>query len=129
MKAELIWSDVLAWSLQVGLLVGIGAAIPALFRIRAPRARLLFWQILLVACIAMPWVRGWKQEVVAGAVQQVRFLADVGPLTGAPLAPRTIPFTAIALWAVSRASARTAAAAGCWRRSSGFPASRAMSKS
>ena len=54
MKAELIWSDVLAYSLQVGLLVGIGAAIPALFRIRAPRARLLFWQILLAACIALP---------------------------------------------------------------------------
>lgn len=100
MKAELIWSDVLAYSLQVGLLVGIGAAIPALFRIRAPRARLLFWQILLAACIALPWVRGWKQEVVAGAVQQIRVLADVAPATGAPVAPRTIPFTAIALWAI-----------------------------
>ena len=101
MKAELIWSDVLAYSLQVGLLVGIGAAIPALFRIRAPRARLLFWQILLAACIALPWVRGWKQEVVAGAVQQIRVLADVAPVTGAPVAPRTIPFTAIALWAIA----------------------------
>jgi len=100
MNAELIWSDVLAWSLQVGLLVGIGAAIPALFRIRAPRARLLFWQILLVACIALPWVRGWKQEVVAGAVHQVRFLAEAGSSPGAPIAPRTIPFTAIALWAL-----------------------------
>ncbi|HEY4087249.1 MAG TPA: M56 family metallopeptidase [Bryobacteraceae bacterium] len=100
MKAELIWSDLLAYSLQVGLLVGIGAAIPALFRIRAPRARLLFWQILLAACIALPWVRGWKQEVVASAVHQVLFLANAGTAGGAPLAPRTIPFTAIALWAI-----------------------------
>src|SRR6185437_9829288 len=101
MKADLIWSDVLAWSLQVGLLVGIGAAIPPLFRIRAPRARLLFWQILLGACIALPWVRGWKQEVVASAVRQVTFLAEVGPATGAHIAPHTIPFTAIALWAIA----------------------------
>jgi len=98
MTSELIWSDILAWSLQIGVLIGAGAAIPALFRIRAPRARLLFWQILLAACIALPLLRGWKQEVVAGAVHQIRFLAEVGPVTGAPVAPRTIPFTTIALW-------------------------------
>ncbi|HEU5020795.1 MAG TPA: M56 family metallopeptidase [Bryobacteraceae bacterium] len=101
MNTDLIWSDVLAWSLQIGLLVAIGAAIPALFRIRAPRARLLFWQILLAACIALPWVREWKQEVVAGAVRQVTFLAQAGPATGAPVAPHPIPFTAIALWAIA----------------------------
>jgi TonB family protein len=101
MNADLIWSDVLAWSLQVGLLVALGAAIPALFRIRAPRGRLLFWQILLAACIALPWVRGWKQEVVAGAVEQVRLLAPAGPAAGDPVAPYTIPFTAIALWAIA----------------------------
>jgi len=101
MNAQLIWSDVLAYSLQVGLLVGAGAAIPALFRIRAPRARLLFWQILLAACIALPWVRGWKQEVVAGTVQQIRVLAEVAPVTGSPITPRTIPFTTIALWAIA----------------------------
>ncbi len=100
MNTELIWSDVLAYSLQVGLLVGIGAAVPALFRIRAPRARLLFWQILLAACIALPWVRGWKQEVVVSAVRQITFLAEVGPVTAAPIAPGAIPFTAIALWAI-----------------------------
>jgi TonB family protein len=101
MTSDLIWSDILAWSLQIGLLIGAGAAIPALFRIRAPRARLLFWQLLLAACIVLPWVRGWKQEVVAEAVHQIRFLANVGPVNGTPVAPHTIPFTTIALWAIA----------------------------
>ncbi|HVY93335.1 MAG TPA: M56 family metallopeptidase, partial [Bryobacteraceae bacterium] len=101
MNSQLIWSDVLAYSLQVGLVVCAGAAIPALFRIRAPRARLLFWQILLAACVALPWIRGWKQEVVAGAVHQIRVFAQAGPVSGAPAAPHTIPFTAIALLAIA----------------------------
>jgi TonB family protein len=101
MSPELIWSDVLAWSLQVGLLVGAGAAIPALFRIRVPRARLLFWQILLAACVALPWVRDWKQEVVADTVQQVRILAEAAPVTDAPGGPLTIPFATLALGAIA----------------------------
>ncbi|HVW08955.1 MAG TPA: TonB family protein [Bryobacteraceae bacterium] len=67
MDATQILGNITAYALQVGLFVGIGAAIPALVGFRngrAPGARLLYWQVLLVACIALPWLRPWQTEVV-----------------------------------------------------------------
>jgi hypothetical protein len=69
MSNVLVWSNILAWSLQVGLVVGIGALVPAVLKLWMPRARLLYWQVLLVACLSLPWIRGWRQEVVTGAIQ------------------------------------------------------------
>jgi TonB family protein len=97
MTPGLLWDDLLAYSLQVGLLVGVGAAIPMLFRIRVPRAKLLFWQILLAACVGLPWVRAWKQEIFVTAVRQIEIVAQPGQLAPAPDAPRSIPFMTIAL--------------------------------
>jgi TonB family protein len=67
MNTSQILGNIAAWSLQIGLLVGIGAAVPALVGLRngkAPSARLLYWQALLVACIALPWIRPWHTEVI-----------------------------------------------------------------
>ena len=69
MSAIQVWDNIVAYSLQIGLLVCLGALVPAMLRLRIPRARLLFWQALLVACLALPWVRPWRQEVVNGARQ------------------------------------------------------------
>ncbi len=59
--------NITAYALQIGLLVGIGAAVPALVGLRngrAPAARLLYWQALLIACIALPWLRPWQTDVI-----------------------------------------------------------------
>jgi hypothetical protein len=61
MSAAQVWSNVLAYSLQIGLLVGLGALAPAILRVKMPRARLLYWQVLLVACLALPWVRSSRR--------------------------------------------------------------------
>jgi TonB family protein len=65
----LIWSNLVTYSMQVGLLVGLAAFIPNLLRLRLPSARLAFWQILLVTCLLLPQVRPWKQEMIAGDVE------------------------------------------------------------
>ena len=67
MDTAQILGNIAAYALQIGLLVGIGAAVPALVGLRngrAPAARLLYWQVLLVACIALPWMRPWQTEVI-----------------------------------------------------------------
>ncbi len=64
MNTAQLWNNIIAYALQVGLLVGVGALAPPLLRIRTPRARLLFWQTLLAACLILPWVQPWRQEVI-----------------------------------------------------------------
>ena len=68
MSTNLIWANVVAYSLQIGLLVGLAAFVPAALRLRLPGARLVYWHVLLAACLLLPMVRPWKQEV-AGTVQ------------------------------------------------------------
>jgi hypothetical protein len=49
-----VWNNIVVYTLQIGLLVGLGALVPVALRLRMPRVRLLFWQGLLVACLALP---------------------------------------------------------------------------
>ena len=64
MNTTQILNNITAYALQIGLLVAVGAGLPVLLRIKAARARLLFWQLLLVACLALPWLRPWHSEVI-----------------------------------------------------------------
>ncbi len=97
MSTTLAWSNTLAYSLQIGLMVGLGALAPTLLRIRMPRARLMYWQVLLVACLALPWIRSWRQEVVGGAIQVSTTITAVAPVSSSP-AHVAIPVAAVALW-------------------------------
>ena len=40
MSSGLLWSNLIAYSLQIGLLVGVAAVAPAVLRLRSPRAKL-----------------------------------------------------------------------------------------
>ncbi len=64
MNLQLIWDNLVAYSLQIGLLVGLAAFVPAALRLRLPAVRLAYWQILLAACLLLPAVRPWKQVVL-----------------------------------------------------------------
>ncbi len=77
MNATLIWSNILAYSLQIGLLVAVAAFVPALLRMRAAGARLLYWQLLLAACLLLPWVRAWHREVIAANVSVTTVVTSV----------------------------------------------------
>jgi hypothetical protein len=64
----MIWNNVLAWSIQIGVLVAVSAAAAMVFRLRVPGARLLYWHAALLACLALPLVRPWKQAVISDDV-------------------------------------------------------------
>lgn len=80
------WNNLLTYSLQVGLLVGVAGWIPAAMRLRSPKARLLFFQALLACCLLLPMLRPWKSEVHAieapAAMQHAAF-ASTKPLPAA----------------------------------------------
>ena len=54
MTAQFVWDNVVAYSLQIGLLVALAAFVPALLRLRLPGARLAYWHILLAVCLLLP---------------------------------------------------------------------------
>jgi TonB family protein len=83
MSVNLIWANLVAYSLQIGLLVGLAAFVPAALRLRLPGARLVYWHVLLAACLLLPLVRPWKQEV-AGTVQVSTSVAVVVAQQPAP---------------------------------------------
>ncbi|MGO9256806.1 MAG: TonB family protein [Bryobacteraceae bacterium] len=94
MNYQLMWNNLVLYSLQIGLLVGVAALVPAALRLRVPRARLAYWHILLAACLLLPQVRPWRREVVAADVQISTHILSEQP--GTP-APRSLPWSQIAL--------------------------------
>ena len=95
MSVSQLWNNIVTYALQIGLLVGLGALAPALLRLRMPRARLLCWQVLLVGCLALPWIRPWRQEVVNASIQMSTVFTTVA---ASATARPAVPWTEIALW-------------------------------
>jgi hypothetical protein len=57
---DLLVRNLASYSLQLGLVATAGALLPALVRLRSPRARLAYWQIVLAAAaIVLPAVQPW----------------------------------------------------------------------
>jgi TonB family protein len=115
MSWHLLWDNLVTYSMQIGLLIGIAAFIPAMFGMRMPRARLVFWHILLAACLLLPLLAPRRQEVIVASA----------PTAGAPLIPvpmpaapkRSIPRSQLAfgLLAAGIAARLVWLAAGAWR--------------
>jgi hypothetical protein len=61
----MIGHNLLAWSLQIAVLVAAAALAAYALRLRVPGARLLYWQAVLLASLALPLVRPWKHPVTA----------------------------------------------------------------
>ncbi|MBI3697261.1 MAG: TonB family protein [Acidobacteria bacterium] len=57
----LFWlHNLAAWCLQITLLVLVGALLPLCLRLRAARARLACWQLLLAGCLLLPALQPWE---------------------------------------------------------------------
>jgi TonB family protein len=96
MDASLWLKDLALYSLQVGIVVGLAAFVPAALRLRLPTAKLAYWHILLVACLLAPLASPWKQQVVdLGGAPVTATVVDVAPASApAPApAPRRFPFS------------------------------------
>jgi protein TonB len=95
MTAKFLWDNLVAYSLQIGLLVALAAFVPALLRLRLPGAKLVYWHFLLAACLLLPVLGPRTQEADTSTVQ---ISSSVALLTPVPPAPRPgIPKSEIAL--------------------------------
>src|ERR1039458_5098899 len=64
MNLQLVWDNLVAYSLQIGLPICLAAFIPAALGLRLPASRLAYWHVLLAACLLLPAVRPWKQAAL-----------------------------------------------------------------
>ncbi len=66
------WSNLISWSFQILLLVGVGALLPCLLRAREPGVLLRYSQFLLIACLLLPGVQPWQHPllVLPAAVEE-----------------------------------------------------------
>jgi TonB family protein len=79
MSASLLRDNLIAYSLQIGLLVGLAAVVPAALRLRLPRPRLFYWHMLLAACLLLPLVRPLQHSVVTGKVDATTVILSTAP--------------------------------------------------
>jgi TonB family protein len=73
-----------AWSAQILLLVSVGAI--AALALRHPKARLLFWQSLLLLVVLLPVLEPWKPAPVEAITTSASVIVHVA-LSAAPPAP------------------------------------------
>jgi TonB family protein len=115
MNLQLIWDNLVAYSMQIGLLVGLAAFIPAALGLRLPASRLAYWHILLAACLLLPAVRPWKQAMVTLSIYVPRAIA--APVLPQPAPPSTLsPMEIVLMLLVAGMIARLGwLATGFWR--------------
>jgi len=92
MNLALIWSNLVTYSLQIGLVIGLAAFVPTALRLRVPHARLIYWHILLAACLLLPLVRPWRSVVVDGNIEVTSTVVALQPTGPTPF---TIPWTKV----------------------------------
>ncbi len=57
------------YSLQILLIAAAGGLLIQVLRIRIPKARLICWQALLVACLLLPAIEPWRRLNIDSSVQ------------------------------------------------------------
>jgi TonB family protein len=116
MSAGLLWGNIVAYSLQIGLVVALAAFLPAALHLRMPRARLLFWQILLAACVLLPLMRPLRQTVVTDKVEFTTTIISAMPASSSHSSFRLSRAEAALLLLAVGAFARLAwLGVGMWR--------------
>ncbi len=102
MTALPLWMQNLgALSLQVAILAAFSGALAYLAPLRDPKARLAFWQLMLLVCFSLPFAQPWKRIVVQRSVPaavELRAPVAVQPLPVAPPAPVRVPTSAIVFY-------------------------------
>lgn len=83
MSHPLALSNLLAYAIQVAILAATAALLPRLLRIRLPAFLLAYWQLVLLACLALPLMQTWQQPTAPDSSAQ----SAIGSGTVLPLSP------------------------------------------
>jgi TonB family protein len=60
-------ANLVTYALQIGAIVAIGSGLPILLRLSSPKARLVYWRSLLVACLLLPFVQPLTPPAIEAA--------------------------------------------------------------
>jgi beta-lactamase regulating signal transducer with metallopeptidase domain len=101
-----VWIDNLfAYSLQIAILAAAGTLLVYAFRLRLPRVSLLYWQMLLLACVFLPVLQKWEHPAAVPIssttttmeihIPSASVFADPVPINKLPLT-ETIVFILVA---------------------------------
>ena len=66
--SALLLRDILSFSIQLAVIVGAGAAMWGMLRVRHSTVSLNFWQLLLLACLVLPALQPWRAATPASPV-------------------------------------------------------------
>ena len=77
-------SNLLAYSLQIGILVAVAGLLPWMLRLRLPRLLLPYYQLLLLVCLLLPVFQPWYRETIRLA--PLNFATQAMPQVAAPVA-------------------------------------------
>ena len=80
MTAAMWLRNLEAYGVQAALLILAGGLLARLFRIEQPRAALVYWRTMLVACLLLPLCQPWHTSIVAPAI-----VSGAAPISGQPL--------------------------------------------
>jgi TonB family protein len=73
-----VWlNNLIAYSLQIAILAAAGTLLAYIFRLRVPRVTLIYWQLLLLACLFVPLMQSWNHPVVNRAIPSSGTVATV----------------------------------------------------
>jgi beta-lactamase regulating signal transducer with metallopeptidase domain len=81
MNMPLWFSNLVSWSVQVGLLVLAAGFLPRLFQIRQPRVLLAYWRAILGISLVLPFVEPWRRMQSSGSIA---FTPDLGSISAIP---------------------------------------------
>ena len=60
-----VWmQNLIAYSLQIAILAATGTLLACVFKLRLPRVALVYWQVLLLACLFVFGLQEWKHPVL-----------------------------------------------------------------
>ena len=68
MTLHLLLKDLVNYSLQIAALIAAGSVAPLLLRVRRPDAMLIFRQMLLAACLLLPFLQPWSHPATDSSV-------------------------------------------------------------
>jgi TonB family protein len=88
-------SNLIAYSLQIAILAAAGTLLVYIFRLRLPRVTLTYWQILLMACICLPFLQRWDRPVLGPAISGNGSVSVGAPYLAVPMSlnpPMQLPW-------------------------------------
>ncbi len=79
-----LWIDnLIAYSLQIAILAAAGTLLAYIFRLRFPRVSLIYWQVLLLACLALPVLQKWERPAAVSTPPAIQIMEMTVSNTGA----------------------------------------------